>query len=285
MDGRTSERLTDNDVYTRENLKQLFSITDATINTGVFRPKGTNSVWLFVTEQKTADRTPYRDHLEGDLLHWQGQTAGRTDNLIIEHVQRGLELLIFFRKSKYEHKGAGFRYLGPYEYVSHEGSQPTGFVLRRARSERLEPISPMAADEDQFDPSNVEDARERIQRTIAQRRGQRAFRKLLIDAYGGKCAVTGCAVVDVLEAAHIHPYRGPETNAASNGLLLRADLHTLFDCQLIAVDEDSFSVIVAPGLRESEYGRLHGTKLRKPRSAVQAPSREVLRIHQAACGL
>jgi hypothetical protein len=77
----TSTRLMPEAVYTRDSLRSLFGITDATLNTGVFRPKGTASIWLFVTEEKTADRTQYRDRLEGDTIYWQGQTSGRTDEL------------------------------------------------------------------------------------------------------------------------------------------------------------------------------------------------------------
>ena len=51
-----------------------FTIKDATINTGIFQPKGHDSVWLFVTEQKTPDRTQYVDRLDGDELRWEGQT-------------------------------------------------------------------------------------------------------------------------------------------------------------------------------------------------------------------
>ncbi|MDZ7808966.1 MAG: HNH endonuclease signature motif containing protein [Arhodomonas sp.] len=51
------------------------------------------------------------------------------------------------------------------------------------------------------------------------------FGETLIEAYEGRCAITGCNMLDVLEAAHIHPYRGDATNHPSNGLLLRADLH------------------------------------------------------------
>src|SRR5205823_2979542 len=81
-----------------------------------------------------------------------------------------------------------------------------------------------------FDPISIEDGRRRIQ---ASRQGQFAFRAALIEAYGGRCAMTGCDILEVLEAAHIVPYRGPSTNAVSNGLLLRADIHTLFDLGLI----------------------------------------------------
>jgi putative restriction endonuclease len=108
----------------------MFEITDATIKTGVFRPKGYDSIWLFVTEKKTPDRTQYVDLLNGDMLEWQGQTEGRTDGLIIEHEARGLEILVFYRKNKGEHPGAGFRYEGRFRSISHAGAHPTRFALQ-----------------------------------------------------------------------------------------------------------------------------------------------------------
>ena len=128
---KTSEHLTTGEVYARAGLQQRFGISDATIRTGVFHPKGHESVWLFVTEQKTSDRTPYVDHLEGDLLRWDGQTMGRTDDLIVNHSSRALELLVFYRHSRTEYPGAAFRYEGPFEYVSHEPGHPSRFTLRR----------------------------------------------------------------------------------------------------------------------------------------------------------
>lgn len=123
--------LTRGAVYTRNDLRALFEISDATINNGVFRPKGRHEVWLFVTENKSADREQYIDKLVGDVLHWQGQRLGRTDPLIVEHVRNGEKLLLFYRKAKYEFDGAGFRYEGEFEYVSHSGSLPTSFILQR----------------------------------------------------------------------------------------------------------------------------------------------------------
>ncbi len=109
-----------------------------------------------------------------------------------------------------------------------------------------------------FDPSNSEDAREKTLRAIAIRRGQPEFRRKLLKRFNGKCVISGCAVEEVLEAAHIVPYNGEQTNHLLNGLLLRADIHTLFDKDLIEVDSD-FTVQVAPSLRNSkEYGLFHG---------------------------
>jgi hypothetical protein len=69
------------------------------------------------------------------VLHWQGQTSGRKDLQIVEHGLRGMELLLFYRKEKYEYPRAGFRYEGPFRYVSHRGAKPASFVLRRIERE------------------------------------------------------------------------------------------------------------------------------------------------------
>lgn len=119
------------DVYTRNDLRELFDIRDMTLNNGVFRVKGTDEIWLFVTENKPVDREQYVDKLSGDLLYWQGQKLGRTDPLIIGHRQNCDLLLLFYRTAKYQFEGAGFVFEGPFEYVSHSGSSPTSFVLRR----------------------------------------------------------------------------------------------------------------------------------------------------------
>ena len=279
----TSERLTPDKIYTRADLSGLFGIRDATIRTGVFHPKGTASVWLFVTENKPGDRTPYLDRLEGNTLHWQGQMAGRTDAWIIEHYARGLEILVFFRESKDEYPEYGFRYLGPFAYISHTGNRPTNFVLQRISS-RIEAISWDAAEDDAFDPAGVDDARQRTMRSIAHRRGQRAFRQSLLRAYEGKCAITGCCVPDVLEAAHIYPYRGPKTNHVTNGLLLRTDVHTLFDCGLITIDPDSLTVLTNEQLRNSSYWGYDNRPLRVPQNPAQRPSATALRMRLAECG-
>ncbi|MBZ9963739.1 HNH endonuclease [Mesorhizobium sp. BR1-1-2] len=280
QEGSASSILRVGNTYTRNQLREIFGIVDATLNNGVFKPKDLGSVWLFVTEEKTADRTQYRDRIEGDLLYWQGQTSGRTDHLITGHRDLGLELLLFFRERKYEFDGAGFRYFGPYEYVRHSGSSPTNFVLRSAVV-APDAIDPDPADDEAFDPSEVNDARERVLKTIARRRGQKPFRDKLLKAYGGKCAISGCAVTDVLEAAHIYPYRGDHTNVASNGVLLRSDLHTLFDCGLLEIDPTTMRVVVSERLTGSEYQAFHGRPIRSPTDPRERPSAKALEERKA----
>lgn len=130
----TSERLVVGNVYTRNELKAKFDIKDSTINTGVFRPKGHDSIWLFVTEEKTPDRTAYSDQLQGDDLYMDGQSAGLKDAMMIHHEDRGLECILFYRKHKSENAGYGFHYEGRFRYVDHRGTRPAHFHFRRAQA-------------------------------------------------------------------------------------------------------------------------------------------------------
>lgn len=145
------------------------------------------------------------------------------------------------------------------------------------------PFQSQAADEQPFDSENEEDARSRIEKTIAQRRGQGDFRNSLISAYGEKCAITGCPILDVLEAAHIVPYRGTHTNKTSNGLLLRADLHTLFDCNLLTIDPETLKARLAPRIRNSEYEEWNGRRIRMLEKPQDKPSKKALGKHFEGC--
>ena len=95
--------------------------------------------------------------------------------------------------------------------------------------------------------------------------------------------MTGCDFTDALEAAHIHPYVGQASNVVNNGLLLRADVHTLFDLYLVAVNPDSLKIAVAPALRQSTYGELDGSAMKSPVSADLAASQDALAWHRSQC--
>lgn len=99
---------------------------------------------------------------------------------------------------------------------------------------------------------------------IEERRGQSEFRKNLLKAYKYKCAITGCNAEEALEAAHIVPCSKEENYDLENGLLLRADIHTLFDLRLINIKEKNsiFSVFLDPSLQgKIPYDTLDGKKI------------------------
>ena len=136
-----------------------------------------------------------------------------------------------------------------------------------------------------FDPKGIVDTRRRDVAAIVRPQGQPAFRAALLAAYSGRCALTDCDVADALEAAHITPYLGTETNHPTNGLLLRADIHTLFDLGLIAVDVATMTVVLAPSLTGSAYAFLAGRTLRQPADANMRPSLAALQRHLTWTGL
>ncbi|WP_256672835.1 HNH endonuclease [Pseudomonas sp. v388] len=276
-----SQQLEVGKVYTRDDLRKLFHINASSLNNGIFKPAALDSVWLFVTELKTADRTQYKDILIEDALYMEGQLKGRTDHLIEKHVEYGLELLLFYRKKKDQHAGYGFTYEGRFFYRDHEGAGPTKFTMLRERATtlKLSDIEAELENQGEFDPDDVTDARKRTLASIVRRQGQGSFRKTLLKAYSGQCAVTGCDIEALLEAAHIVPYLGADTNVVANGLLLRADIHTLFDLGLLWVDPNSLLVKLAEALKRSEYSSLEQRPLLLPNALSDRPSTKALQSH------
>lgn len=130
-----------------------------------------------------------------------------------------------------------------------------------------------------FDAENLEDARRRITTSIVQRQGQAEFRRKLLKSYGGRCPITNCDVESAIEAAHIIPYQGTETNHPTNGLPLRADIHTLFDLHLLSIQPDTYDVEIAPELIGTCYQDLAGRKLNLPQYPNEAPARNALSKH------
>jgi putative restriction endonuclease len=116
------------------------------------------------------------------------------------------------------------------------------------------------------------------------RLGQGAFRVLVMDAYERRCAVTGEKTLPVLEAAHIKPYAEDGPHHVNNGLLLRSDLHKLFDHGYLTVTPD-LRLHVSPRLKADwkngrEYYAHQGAPLRfHPADSANQPSPEFLKWH------
>lgn len=119
---------------------------------------------------------------------------------------------------------------------------------------------------------------------VKPRLGQGAFRVLVTDAYNRKCSVTGEKTLPVLDAAHIKSFSNNGPNSANNGLLLRTDIHKLFDKGYITVN-DEYKVEVSKRLNE-DYGNgkiyydFHGKKLFNiPENKYDIPAKEFLHWH------
>lgn len=121
---------------------------------------------------------------------------------------------------------------------------------------------------------------------VRPRLGQGTFRIATLHAYERSCAITAEHSLPVLEAAHIRPYALGGTHEVSNGILMRADLHRLFDRGYITVTPE-LKLEVGRRLKDDfENGRsyypLHGTDVRAPRDVACRPSLTLLQWHNEA---
>lgn len=130
-----------------------------------------------------------------------------------------------------------------------------------------------------FDIHAEEDNRLRVIQAVYRRQGGPRFRRALLYAYQGRCAMTQYDAEPALEAAHIVPYKGPQTNHPANGLLLRADMHDLFDLGLIAVKPESMRIHLATELSGTMYEQYEAHPLWLPHEPELRPSAEALERH------
>ena len=116
-----------------------------------------------------------------------------------------------------------------------------------------------------------------ILKELRARDGQQQFRQRLVTAYGGTCVVSECSVLAAVQAAHIQPFEGPTTHHVTNGFLLRADLHALFDSHLLGIEPDTLRVHFHPEIVESgDYREFDGVAVQSPGLAGAAPDKTEL---------
>lgn len=119
---------------------------------------------------------------------------------------------------------------------------------------------------------------------IIPRLGQGGFRVIVTEAYNRRCAITGEKTLPVLDASHIKPYSKEGPHTVNNGLLLRQDIHTLFDRGYITINENNI-IEVSRRIKEDygngrEYYSFHGKPLINiPGRLEERPSKEFLSWH------
>ncbi|MFS0703411.1 HNH endonuclease [Cellulomonas sp. 179-A 9B4 NHS] len=106
-----------------------------------------------------------------------------------------------------------------------------------------------------------------VEAVVRRRVNQGRFRERMLERFDGTCAVTGRQPEAVLDAAHLYSYAERPEHQDDGGLLLRADVHRLFDRLLLTIDPVHWRAEVAPVLRErhEHLDALHGGPLHLPR--------------------
>lgn len=119
---------------------------------------------------------------------------------------------------------------------------------------------------------------------MRQRLGQGAFRLSVTDGYGRRCAVSGEKTLPILDAAHIRAYGDGGDHEISNGMLLRTDIHRLFDLGYVTVtDRNRFAVserLKADFDNGVHYYAMQGTEIAAPRPGFAPPAPDALRWHR-----
>ena len=127
--------------------------------------------------------------------------------------------------------------------------------------------------------SDLDDEVYRVRRTVMARTGQPRFREALRTAYGDRCAISGATEPTALVAAHIRGVKDKGRHNVQNGLLLRADLHNLFDAGQITIDV-SYRVHVAEIVTDKQFRALDKRRLFLPESRKLWPSKNALETHR-----
>ncbi|WP_170575246.1 HNH endonuclease [Ruegeria atlantica] len=179
-------------------------------------------------------------------LHWRGQQV-ECDIPVHKGTGRPRGFLRHrgeFTKSFFEESGAAiddiviFEVLGPYEYRLHL-EKPDG---RRISGQNV-----------------AAEIEERVRKWALRetRPDQQSFRRAIAARDGLKCAISGCDLPEVLDAAHLAPRSPGGSDDPSNGLILRADLHRLFDNGLLTIQSDG-TVTIAERIDDPDYQKLEG---------------------------
>jgi 5-methylcytosine-specific restriction protein A len=202
-------------VYSRDELRDQFHLSDAIISEGVFRQPDARSVWLFVTAENTRGASRVGGFFDGLVLLFESPVKGRGGSLILNHERDGNEIIVFYRKKKREFANYGFRYLGRFGLAPPSQAQ-TGMPPRLV----LLPLDVMTDDADGAlvaagpNPSPFEKGtgKTRIQTRIER---DPALRAQAIRIHGARCSACGFDFAEQYGSLgegyiEIH-YRGPDS--------------------------------------------------------------------------
>ena len=226
------------------------------------------------------------DEVRVRIGKYRAQPIGETEDPVIGCIL--LEEPFFFDESDWIPSPADFK--GPTQTgKSYDMLSGTGLMLWREVTARLSGAvaRPSGRALGLPGPATIaalESARFGKPVLVSPRLGQGSFRVLVTDAYSYRCSMTSERTLPVLEAAHIRPYGKDGRHELSNGLLLRSDLHKLFDLGYMTVDPENKTIVVSPRIREEyengrDYYALHGRSLAQPQNSLAIPSLENLTYH------
>lgn len=267
-----------NKEYHKEDIYKALSVPEekqkGPWNTGYAKYEGNYYIFANIG---IAGRTghDYDNHWEGDdVLAWYGKNESHLGQKSIQELLSKKVLVHIFTRN--QDRGP-FLYHGLAIPKRHESVENKPIMIvwdiirtvgERETDEEIEEII--------LHTEAPNDVVKEIVTTLKRLRdGQKKMKEGLIKLYDGCCCITGSGVEEVLIACHIEPHKVKGNNQSTNGLLMKAELHILFDGNLIGIEPDTLKVRVGRKLKGSEYEYLDGVTLRTRRDGMR-PDREAL---------
>lgn len=234
------------------------------------RPDGT---WLLeYAAQKTEEgRERRRDHNQ-PLLNCleDGVPVG----VLLGQPKGGYQVLGLAFVERYDGRNGFFTLHGPVNAETERQRVFSSLItdgLTNADMNKLQELQRLA----------VVDGDERVKNLVrtARREQQAKFRREVYAAYDGHCAASGTGIDDILQAAHIDDFRGRKSQIVQNGILLRVDIHMLYDANLLGIEPGSHRIVLSDVVNLEHYEYLSDRQLRLPRNPAMRPNDELLDIH------
>lgn len=240
---------------------------------GVFCPRGTNQIILFVTRIKQQSLEQYNDYISGEYLFWEGEKGHGHDRRIENSVASGDVIHLFYREI--HHSSFEYRGLVTLVKTARIPARPMQFVFRLAHD--------LGAQDDILMHQEELDHLSKTQRQAVTnaRIGQGTFRQRLMEMWQG-CAVTDVRIPNILRASHIKPWRfsnNSERLDPYNGLLLLPQYDQLFDKGLISFDVNG-TILRSPAIEAIEPEKL-GINVRDRIRALSRRHLGFLEYHRA----
>lgn len=213
--------------------------------------------WFFIFANiGTGGRTGHNDanrKINATDFFWEAKTRTNVNQPLMKRMLGGEFPVLFFTRENDRNK---FTFEGVATPLEVGFKTPVSVTWRVISSAGSRLSSKDATEEGIHYIPSSDDHRTVALREIKQRKGQAKFRQALLEAFNHKCAITGCDIIEILEAAHINPARGIKDNHVSNGLLLRADIHTLFDLQLLGIHPETLKIHLKKEVNKSPYAEI-----------------------------
>ncbi len=246
--------------YTIEDIARLLEIEySAALRKGVLNRSEENVIVLLINLEKRKDATPYVDHIDNDVLYWEGQLKNR---FVEKNMNSGeYEIFVFIRHTLSERS---YKYYGralPIASIYNPPGTPCKTKFSLYEYAQTVAFRDAFSGIDIFDPNITNEEAQPTTRiaSVEQRKVQQQYRRQSLQLWNNRCAVLGIEQPKILIASHIKPWRVSnsfERIDAKNSLILSPVYDKLFDLGMITFNSSNGNIKLSTQLSANDFDRL-----------------------------